>query len=150
MSSLQTSAFVHTRLLSASVEEVYIAFTTASLLQQRRWPKWFTNEFEICNPEVGGDWKFTMIWPNGARHPNESKFIELSKEKIVIEHVCKPHYVLTVTFNEEAQWTRITRQQQFDTPEIYNQIKWFVSNANEENLDRLDILLKQHNSSLNA
>ncbi len=53
---------------------------------------------------------------------------------------------LTVTFNEEAQWTRITRQQQFDTPEIYNQIKWFVSNANEENLDRLDILLKQHNS----
>ncbi len=139
---MQENTFVHTRVFEHPIEKIYEAYTTPSLLAQRRWPNWFTNEFEICNPVVGGDWKFTMIWPNGARHPNESKFIELSKEKIVIEHVCKPHYVLTVTLQEEDQWTRMTRYQQFDTPEIYDQIKWFVSNANEENFDRLEVLLK--------
>jgi uncharacterized protein YndB with AHSA1/START domain len=150
MSSLQTSTFFHTRLLSVPVDQVYTAFITPSLLQQRRWPKWFTNEFDSCNPVPGGEWKFTMIWPNGVKHPNESTFVEVTKEKIVIEHVCKPHYVLTVTLDEEVQATRITRQQQFDTPEIYNQIKWFVTNANEENLDRLETLLKQHTNTLNV
>lgn len=141
MTFLQSTSFFHMRVFAFSQEALYKAYVTPSLLQQRRWPKWFTNEFEICNPVVGGEWKFVMIWPNGARHPNESKFVEVSQERIIIEHICKPHYVLTINLEKVAEWTRMTRQQQFDSPAIYNQIKWFVAHANEENFDRLEALL---------
>jgi uncharacterized protein YndB with AHSA1/START domain len=141
MAILEPTTFFHARIFAFTQEQLYKAYVTPSLLQQRRWPKWFTNEFEICNPVVGGDWKFVMIWPNGARHPNESRFVEVSKKRIVIEHVCKPHYILTIDLEEVPEGTRMSRQQQFDTPEIYNQIRWFVTNANEENFDRLENLL---------
>lgn len=135
------TTFTHTRVFDVTLEQIYEAYTDPSLLRQRRWPKGFTNEFAVCEPVAGGAWNYVMIGPNGARHPNESRFVEVSQAKIVIDHVSKPHYVLTVTFQQEEKGTRMSRQQQFDTPEIYTQIKWFVSNANEENFDRLASLL---------
>ena len=135
------TTFVHSRFFETSIEKIYEAYTTPELLKQRRWPKWFTNEFVICDPTAGGARKYTMIWPNGAKHPNESIFVHVSKACIIIDHISKPHYVLTVNIQKEWDGTRMSRQQQFDTPEIYNQIKAFVSNANEENFDRLEKLL---------
>lgn len=137
------TTFHHSRLFDFPLEKVFAAYTTPDVLQQRRWPKWFTNDFLICEPVSWWKRTYTMIWPNGAKHPNESVFVSVTPEKIVIDHVSKPHYVLTVTLEWEDQKTRMSWAQQFDTPEIYNQIQQFVRNANEENFDRLEWVLRQ-------
>lgn len=139
----QETTFFTSRVFAMPLDRLYEAYRNPELLQLRRWPKGFTNEFTLCETKVGGEWNYTMIGSNRARHPNQSIFTEFTKEKIVIDHISKPHYILTITLQEEWAGTRMTRQQQFDTPEIYMQIKDFVSNANEENFDRLEALLEK-------
>jgi hypothetical protein len=83
-----------------------------------------------------------MHGPNGASHPNESVFREiLPDSRIVIEHVVKPWYRLTVTLAAEGDQTRLAWVQEFDSPEAAARMRRISEPANEQNLDRLQSLL---------
>ena len=78
-----------------------------------------------------------MHGPDGSNHPNESVFLELTPSKLVIQHVSRPHYVLTVTLATHEGGTAISWAQEFEDSAVAARIRHIVEPANEQNLDRL-------------
>jgi len=85
-----------------------------------------------------------MHGPDGGNYHNESTFIEINEpERIILKHISKPHFQLTASFEEvDKTKTKLTFQQLFETVEVYNKVKVYAVDANEENMDRLDAVLK--------
>ncbi|HEX8325105.1 MAG TPA: SRPBCC domain-containing protein [Tepidisphaeraceae bacterium] len=110
-------------------------------------PKGFTNTFEQFDFTPGGRWVFVMHGPNGADYPNESVFREIQPDtRIVIEHVFRPWFKLTVTLAErrgkaDDDQTHLVWVQAFESPEMAAKLRPIVGPANEQNLDRLEALL---------
>jgi hypothetical protein len=81
---------------------------------------------------------FVLNGPDGSHHPNESVFLELdAPSRLVIHHVSKPRYVLTVTMAAHGAGTEVTWNQQFEDAAVAVRIRHIVEPANEQNLDRL-------------
>jgi uncharacterized protein YndB with AHSA1/START domain len=137
------SAAVSTeRLLSASPRAVFAAFAQPERLAQWWGPSGFTNTFQRFEFSPGGRWVFVMHGPNGASYPNESVFREIEPDsRIVIEHVVKPWYRLTVTLAPHGDQTRLAWVQEFESPEAAAKMRRISEPANEQNLDRLQSLL---------
>lgn len=142
---MENNKITTSRLLNLHRAKVYKAMTDPELLSQRRWPKWFTNEFEVCEVRDWWDWKFVMVWPDGQKYQNQSQFLLVSEDRIIIEHISQPHFVLTIGLDSEDENTKITRAMEFDNPEILQNIKHIIQPANEENLDRLEQVCKMIN-----
>jgi uncharacterized protein YndB with AHSA1/START domain len=137
------SAAVSTeRLLSAEPREVFAAFEQPDRLTRWWGPSGFTNTFEHFDFRAGGRWVFVMHGPNGASYPNESVFREIEPDsRIVIEHVVKPWYRLTVTLTPSGGETHLSWVQEFESPEFAAKMRRITDTANEQNLDRLQSLL---------
>lgn len=130
------------RLLPASPREVFAAFEQPDRLARWWGPGGFTNTFERFEFTPGGRWVFVMHGPNGASYPNESVFREIEPDsRIVIEHVVKPWYRLTVTLTARGDETRLAWVQEFESPEVAAKMRRITDTANEQNLDRLQSLL---------
>jgi uncharacterized protein YndB with AHSA1/START domain len=86
-----------------------------------------------------------MHGPDGKDYANESIFREVvAPERLVIEHLREVHhFFLTITFNAQGEKTLVGWRQVFDTAEHRNQIAPFVEQANEQNLDRLAIVVRE-------
>jgi uncharacterized protein YndB with AHSA1/START domain len=134
------------RVFNAPREVIFSAWTNPELLKQWWGPKGFTNTFHEFGLHEGGHWKFIMHGPNGGNYPNESVFVEIKEpERIVLNHISKPHFQLTASFEEvDKNQTRLIFEQLFETVEEYNKIKLYAVVANEENMDRLEEVLKHH------
>ncbi|HEU4558417.1 MAG TPA: SRPBCC domain-containing protein [Longimicrobium sp.] len=92
--------------------------------------------------EPGGRWVFVMHGPSGASYPNENVFREIQPDsRIVIEHVVKPWYRLTVTLAARDDGTHLDWVQEFESPEFAAKMRRISETANEQNLDRLQALL---------
>jgi Activator of Hsp90 ATPase homolog 1-like protein len=132
-------AQVTQRTIDARRELVYSAFRDPEQLARWWGPDGFTNSFREFDLRVGGYWRFTMHGPDGRDYLNESCFLEVvENERVVIEHFSGHHFILTITFSRIGDTTIVGWHQLFDTVEHYRQIADFVSQANEQNLDRLD------------
>ena len=84
-----------------------------------------------------------MHGPDGGNYPNESRFLEVSPHRIIIQHVSPPHFHLIATFEEvNGSKTRITFRQVFETASECKKISKLAIEANEQNLDRLEMVLK--------
>ena len=130
------------RLLSADPQTVFAAFEQADRLAQWWGPSGFTNTFQQFEFKPGGRWVYVMHRANGGNYPNESVFREIEPHrKIVIEHVVRPWYLLTVTLTARGDKTHLTWVQEFESPEAAMKLRRVVDTANEENLDRLEALL---------
>ncbi|RYD46687.1 MAG: polyketide cyclase [Verrucomicrobiaceae bacterium] len=134
---------VHTsRLLPAAPGEVFAAFEDPEKLAVWWGPAGFTNTFSTFDFTPGGKWIFTMHAPNGSDFLNESFFREIEKDRrIVIEHVVRPWFTLTVTLTPEGQGTLLAWNQEFENPEIAATMRTLSETANEQVLDRLQALL---------
>lgn len=131
------------RIIPFSPERVYAAFADGKTLATWWGPSGFTNEFEIFEFKNGGNWKFTMIGPNGARYANKSIFLDLKPaESIVIRHDCAPFFTLTIKLEPHELGTMLRWEGQFDDPKVLEAIKHVVVPANEQNIDRLIDVLK--------
>lgn len=137
------SAAVSTeRLLPADPRTVFAAFEQPDRLARWWGPSGFTNTFEQFEFTPGGRWVFVMHGPNGANYANESVFREIEPDsRIVIEHVVKPWYRLTVTLAPDGDQTRLSWVQEFESPEAAAKMRRLSETANEQNLDRLQSLL---------
>lgn len=130
------------RVLAAPVRAVFAAFAQPDLLARWWGPSGFTNTFERFEFKPGGSWIFVMHGPNGVDYPNESVFREILPEaRIVIEHVVKPWYLLTVTLTAQGKHTHLAWVQAFESPEVAAQMRPLCAAANEQVLDRLQAVL---------
>jgi uncharacterized protein YndB with AHSA1/START domain len=139
----QINAAVSTeRVLSANPRKVFAAFEQSDRLAQWWGPDGFTNTFEQFEFKPGGRWVFVMHGPNGADYPNESVFREIQPDtKIVIEHIVKPWFRLTVALTARGDRTHLAWVQEFESPEVAARMRPLCETANEQNLDRLEALL---------
>ena len=129
------------RWLSADPRTIFAAFEQPDLLARWWGPSGFTSTFERFEFTPGGRWVFVMHGPNGASYPNESVFREIEPDaRIVIEHVVKPWYRLTVTLTPDGDGTRLAWVQQFESPDVAAKMRRITDTANEQNLDRLQSL----------
>jgi len=130
-------AFSHTRVIAASRERVFAAFSDPERLARWWGPDGFRNTFSEFDLRAGGAWRFVMHGPDGSDYPNESVFTEaVTPERIVIDHRSGHHFVLTITLTAEGDATRVEWRQVFDTAEEKARIAAFVGPANEQNLGR--------------
>ena len=137
--SLHTS-----RVLPHTPNEIFGAFSAPELLALWWGPEGFSNTFEIFEFTEGGRWKFIMHGPDGTNYLNESIFLEIVPEsKIVIEHVCPPHFILTIGLTPESDGTHLTWEQTFDNADTAQAIKQQAGSANEQNIDRLTAVLRK-------
>lgn len=142
------SAAVSTeRTLPADPRTVFAAFEQPDRLARWWGPSGFTNTFERFEFEPGGRWVFVMHGPNGASYPNESVFREIRPDaRIVVEHVVKPWYTLTVTLTPRGGQTHLAWVQEFESPEAAARMRSLSTTANEQVLDRLQALLASDSS----
>lgn len=122
---------------------VYDAFASPDLLARWWGPDGFTNTFEVFEFTTGGKWQFVMHGPDGTDYPNENRFAELEPGgKVVIEHVCAPHFTLTVTLVPVAGGTQVNWEQVFADTGTAQAVAHIVEPANEQNLDRMTQVLR--------
>lgn len=109
-------------------QTVFSAWTDPELLKKWWGPKGFTNTFHEFDFRTGGRWKIVMHGPDGGHYSNESVFVEIQEpERIVLNHVSKPHFLLRVSFEEiENDTTRLIFEQVFSTVKEYNKVKKFA------------------------
>jgi uncharacterized protein YndB with AHSA1/START domain len=136
------NTFRTSRVLPHGPAAVFAAFAEPGMLAAWWGPNGFTNEFEVVEFRPGGRWKFVMIGPDGARHPNESVFGEIEEpSRVVIRHMSAPQFTLTVDLTKVPGGTRIDWTQVFENAAVAAALKHIVEPANEQNLDRLGAVL---------
>ncbi len=110
---------VITRVLDAPRERVFEAFTRPEILARWWGPRGFTTVTHEHDFRPGGQWRHTMVGPDGTEYPNRSVFEEIvPRERIVYRHHGGGDGVLalfraTVTFTDESGKTRLTMRQEY-------------------------------------
>lgn len=136
------TAFNTRREFAASPQDVFTAIADGKRLARWWGPEGFRNEFEVFEFQPGGRWIFTMVGPDGARYLNESVFSAIEADKrVVIDHVCAPHFQLSITLTPSAAGTLLTWEQVFADAAVAQAVAHIVVPANEQNLDRLGVEL---------
>jgi uncharacterized protein YndB with AHSA1/START domain len=132
------------RLIQAPRERVFAAWT--DLAQLARWwgPQGFTNTFHRFELKPEGVWDFTMHGPNAMDFNNTCVFKRIDTPGYLeFDHLKEMHfYKAMVTFTEVDDGTRVDWTMRFETAEELAPIRTFIVKANEENLDKLEALLR--------
>lgn len=132
------TTFSTTRLLAAEPASVFAAIQAPERLARWWGPNGFTNQFEVFDFQPGGKWIFRMIGPDGTAYANESIFTDIEpNRRVVIRHVCEPHFQLTITLEPAGQGTLVKWDQVFVDEAVAQAVRHIVEPANEQNLDRL-------------
>ncbi len=131
--------FRTSREIPADIEAVFDAIRHPERLARWWGPAGFTNTFDFCDFKPGGAWSYVMHGPDGKDYRSESVFQEIEPpRKLVIRHVSKPMYLLTLLLEPvDGGGTRVHWEQAFDNPKVAEGIAPIVVPANEQNLDRL-------------
>lgn len=132
------TTFSTSREIPASVGQVFAAISDPERLKRWWGPAGFTNSFNVCEFRSGGRWSFTMHGPDGQNYPNENVFADIEPPRlVVVQHVVKPLFRLTIALAPSAAGTVVSWSQVFESPEVASRIEHIVVPANEQNLDRL-------------
>ena len=131
------------RIFNHSIQQVYEAYSDPALLCKWWGPHGFTNRFTEFAFEEGGLWDFMMIDEIGKEYHNQIVFKEITPEKnIKARHVSAPVFDIDITFIpiSDAQ-TEVQFQMIFEEEKVFTSLKDFVTEKNEENFDRLGVVL---------
>ncbi|MBF4491013.1 SRPBCC family protein [Flavobacterium sp. MR2016-29] len=136
---------VSSRIVNASQELVFEAWTNPNHLKNWWGPKGFTNTFSEFDLRTGGKWKFVMHAPEQGNFQNECEFVKIEKPaEIAWIRISKPLFNVVATFDAlSSNQTKIVFRMVFETPEESNKLRPFVVDKNEENFDRLEEELKK-------
>ncbi len=133
------------RLVSASRERVFAAWTDPAQLARWWGPRGFTNTIHAFELKQEGVWDFTMHGPNNTDFHNTCIFKRIEPPGYLeFDHLKEMHfYQAMITFVEVPGGTRIEWTMRFDTVEELAPILALIERANEENLDKLQELLNE-------
>ncbi|RYG25593.1 polyketide cyclase [bacterium] len=142
---MSQSAVLRTeRVVPFKPSEVFAAIEDGAKIVRWWGPNGFTSTSEEFDFRKGGRWIVTLHGPDGANYPNEYLFKEIQKDaKVVFEHVIGHWFQLTITLTPEGDGTRLAWEQEFPTPEEADRLRSLCEPANEQNLDRLESVLKR-------
>lgn len=131
---------VSSRIVNASIDIVYSAWTDPNHLKNWWGPTGFTNTFHEFDLRPGGKWSFVMHGPDKGNYPNECEFIRIDKPSLIAwKRYSKPIFQVVATFEEVAGGkTKIVFKMLFDSVNECNKVKVFAVDKNEENFDRLE------------
>ncbi|TAK96202.1 MAG: polyketide cyclase [Aquabacterium sp.] len=130
--------FSTTRTFGATPAEVFAAIQDGERLARWWGPEGFSNQFDVFEFQPDGRWVFDMIGPDGKTYPNEAVFARIESDKqVVIQHVCAPHFQLSITLTPSPNGTLLMWDQTFEDAAVGQAIRHIVVPANEQNLDRL-------------
>lgn len=131
---------VSSRVVNASRELVYRAWTEPDHLKTWWGPAGFTNSFTEFDLRVGGKWTFIMHGPEKGNYPNQCEFTIIEKPSVIAwKRFSKPIFRVLVTFDEvQEDKTKIVFRQIFETANECRKVKKFAVEKNEENFDRLE------------
>ena len=136
---------VSSRVVNASRELVYRAWTEPDHLKNWWGPAGFTNTFNEFDLRVGGKWSFILHGPDKGNYANECEFIKIDKPSLIAwKRFSKPIFQVVATFEEvSADKTKVVFKQIFNTAEECRKVKAFAGDKNEENFDRLEDELRK-------
>ena len=136
---------VSSRIVNASRDIVYAAWTDPNHLKNWWGPAGFTNTFNEFDLRPGGKWSFIMHGPGKGNYPNECEFIKIEKPALIIwKRFSKPVFQVVVSFEEiSTDKTKIIFKQIFNSANECNKVRAFAIDKNEENFDRLELELKK-------
>lgn len=130
---------VSTRVIAAPRALVFKAWTKPEHLVRWWGPKDFTNTFERFDLRPGGHWDFVMHGPDGKNYENHSVFIEVTEPcRLVFQHVSAPRFLVTATFEEVGEKTRVVFRMGFESLATLQKLRGLIIPANEQNFDRLE------------
>ena len=131
------------RILNASRKQVFEAWTNPVFLKEWWGPNGFKNTFSEFDLRPGGKWNFVMHGPNGTDYDNSIVFVEIDRpSRIVADHVTTPNFRIVATFEEVSpEKTKYSFTMIFPSKEICDQMRNFVTEPNEQNIDRLEAVL---------
>lgn len=133
---------VATRVIPASRERVFEAFSNAEALTRWWGPDGFTSTFHAFEFRAGGDWRFTFHGPDGATYENELVFASVdAPQRIVLDHLSQEQFRATITLDAIEGGTKVTFRQLFDTQQTFEAVSGVVIPANEQLLARLDAVV---------
>ena len=136
------TTFSTTRVLAVPPGAVFAAIQDPTRLARWWGPAGFSNRFDTFEFGTGGRWVFTMIGPDGATYPNEAVFTRIDEDRqVVIQHVCQPHFQLTITLEPASGGTLLRWDQAFADAAVAQAVRHIVEPSNEQNLDRLGVEL---------
>jgi hypothetical protein len=133
------------RVFNASRDLLYDAWTDPQRLKNWWGPAGFTNTFNTFDLRVGGIWDFVMHGPEKGHYHNLCEFIHVDKPALLAwQRHSKPIFKVVVVFEAiTPQQTKVQFKMIFDTVEECNKLRPYVTDKNEENLDRLEVELRK-------
>jgi uncharacterized protein YndB with AHSA1/START domain len=135
---LDARTLATSRMITAPRALIYRALIEPAHLVNWWGPAGFTNVFDVCLPVPGGDWRFTMLAPDGTEYPNQSTFgTMVENERVVIHHESAPKFRLTISLTDSGIGTMLSWRQTFETVVVRDAVIAVVLPANEQNIDRL-------------
>jgi len=131
---------VTSRIVNASKDIVYQAWSDPNHLKKWWGPAGFTNTFNEFDLREGGKWSFIMHGPDKGNYANECEFIKIDKPNLIAwKRHSKPLFQVVATFDEVASnKTKVVFKMLFNSAGECNKLKPFVIDKNEENMDRLE------------
>lgn len=138
---------MNTRVFAAPRELLFEMFSNLDHLLHWWGPKGFTNTFHEFDLRPGGAWRFVMYGPDGAEYPMHKEFAEVKRpERIVLLHLQEGHnFQMTMTFEDDPGGARLTWRMIFEDPGENARLRSVISEANEQNFDRLQAYLENQN-----
>ena len=136
------------RLLKAPREIVWKVWTSPEHIKHWWGPNGFTNTIFEMDVRPGGVWEFIMHGPDGTDYKNKHIYKEVVEpEKLVLEHVTGPIFLMTVTFEEQGDHTLVRIHSLFESAEQLQQvIKVFKADEGmRQNVERMENYLNELN-----
>lgn len=129
------------RLLNAPRELVWEVWTNPEHIKHWWGPSGFTNTISKMDVRPEGEWEFIMHGPDGTDYKNKHIYKEVTKpERLVLEHVTGPRFLMTVTFEEQDNKTLVTLHSVFESAgQLQEVIRVFKADEGmKQNVDRLE------------
>lgn len=145
ISTTPESEIITTRIFSFPIATVFRAWSDPKYLKEWWGPAGFTNTFHVFEFKVGGKWSFVMHGPDKGNYQNECEFIKIEAPSLIAwQRHSKPIFQVVVLFEEvNINETKIIFKMLFTSEEECNKLRKFVVDKNEENFDRLEMVLPE-------
>jgi len=101
--------FVYSRIIDATPEQVFSAFSRPERLARWWGPEGFSSTFEAFDLRPGGTWRFVMHGPDGTHYSNSNVFKTVEPpSRVEVEHIAEDHhFVLSITFVSQGSQTLV-------------------------------------------